>query len=76
MLMAATTIFSVHACKCVVPSDGSDNIGETAFCCAEEGGTFDSGNDCAANSIGNDLSGFEACCHSSGLNSDCECPTC
>lgn len=76
IFVSAATILSVQACKCVDPNGGADNDVETAFCCAEEGGTFQDGNDCAANSISNELSEFESCCNGSGLNSDCSCPTC
>ncbi|KAH7310056.1 hypothetical protein BKA65DRAFT_575854 [Rhexocercosporidium sp. MPI-PUGE-AT-0058] len=75
ILVAATAILSVDACKCVNPNGGANNVGTTAFCCGQNQGTFIT-DDCRANSISNRLSNFKNCCRGSGLNSDCSCPTC
>jgi hypothetical protein len=71
ILMVATTGLSVQACKCVNPDGGADNDGVTESCCFSIGGTFQDGNDCAAVSISNNLTGFLDCCKENGLNSDC-----
>ncbi|EPE30109.1 hypothetical protein GLAREA_12832 [Glarea lozoyensis ATCC 20868] len=76
MLVAAASILSVEACKCVNPNGGANNIGVTRSCCSQNKGTFVNGNDCNAGSISNRLSNFKNCCRGSGLNSDCSCPTC
>jgi hypothetical protein len=71
ILMVATTGLSVQACKCVNPDGGADNDGVTESCCFDLDGTWQDGNDCAAVSISNNLTGFLNCCKDSGLNSDC-----
>jgi hypothetical protein len=74
MLGIAAMLSTAEACKCL-NSGGDENIGGTAYCCGQLDGSFQDGNDCAADSISEHLSEFRYCCEDNGsVTSDCDFP--
>ncbi|KAF9066378.1 hypothetical protein BDP27DRAFT_1227569 [Rhodocollybia butyracea] len=74
VLVAVLAAIPAHACKCLDPG-GANNVGNTHNCCSKLNGSFQDGNDCAANSISEHLSNFRTCCERSGsVTSDCDFP--
>ncbi|EJD41982.1 hypothetical protein AURDEDRAFT_68173 [Auricularia subglabra TFB-10046 SS5] len=73
-LVALAAFVPAKACKCL-DITGSNNVANTQVCCALLNGSFQGGNDCAANSISEHLSTFRSCCEARGsLTSDCDFP--
>ena len=72
-LPLASLALTASACKCV--RDGTNEVDATAKCCDFKKGIMD-GDDCAADSISEKLSGFRKCCagEDEKLTSDCDFP--
>ncbi|KAF9071090.1 hypothetical protein BDP27DRAFT_1291818 [Rhodocollybia butyracea] len=74
ILVAVVAAIPAHACKCL-GAGGANNVGHTKSCCASLSGSFQGGNDCAADSISEHLSNFRSCCQRDGsVTSDCDFP--
>ncbi|KAH9934079.1 uncharacterized protein BXZ73DRAFT_46018 [Epithele typhae] len=74
VVLAVAAVIPAQACKCI-DIGGSQDVGNTQSCCAALNGSFQDGNDCAADSISERLSNFRSCCVSLGSEtSDCNFP--
>ncbi|KAF9066290.1 hypothetical protein BDP27DRAFT_1297472 [Rhodocollybia butyracea] len=75
VLVAVVAAIPAHACKCL-DAGGANNVHNTKSCCADLNGSFQDGNDCAADSISERLSNFRSCCQVEGsVTSDCDFPS-